>query len=167
MFFRRAWPGCREHLPGSGSSFLCKQKHKLSESLWSFVQMWPSVQSGPLLTLHHYHLDRVDKKRDKIERKILDSQERAFWDVHRPVVSTFEGVFPGTHVSGLEEKECPRKDPVPFTVCLGVWLNMLSTDCHLCRRWDLLQYLFIKRMPFPVWLASSHWTFALPDSLTL
>uniref|UniRef100_A0A8C2D1C4 Regulator of G protein signaling 7a n=1 Tax=Cyprinus carpio TaxID=7962 RepID=A0A8C2D1C4_CYPCA len=24
-------------------------------------------------------------KRDKIERKILDSQERAFWDVHRPV----------------------------------------------------------------------------------
>uniref|UniRef100_A0A8B9GQN4 Regulator of G protein signaling 7b n=1 Tax=Astyanax mexicanus TaxID=7994 RepID=A0A8B9GQN4_ASTMX len=28
---------------------------------------------------------RVDKKRDKIERKILDSQERAFWDVHRPV----------------------------------------------------------------------------------
>uniref|UniRef100_A0AAR2IYL6 Regulator of G protein signaling 7a n=1 Tax=Pygocentrus nattereri TaxID=42514 RepID=A0AAR2IYL6_PYGNA len=30
-------------------------------------------------------LPRVDKKRDKIERKILDSQERAFWDVHRPV----------------------------------------------------------------------------------
>uniref|UniRef100_A0A674BBX1 Regulator of G protein signaling 7 n=1 Tax=Salmo trutta TaxID=8032 RepID=A0A674BBX1_SALTR len=28
---------------------------------------------------------KVDKKRDKIERKILDSQERAFWDVHRPV----------------------------------------------------------------------------------
>uniref|UniRef100_A0A8C7Y2W7 Regulator of G protein signaling 6 n=1 Tax=Oryzias sinensis TaxID=183150 RepID=A0A8C7Y2W7_9TELE len=27
------------------------------------------------------------KKKDKIERKILDSQERAFWDVHRPVVS--------------------------------------------------------------------------------
>ena len=33
-----------------------------------------------------YDVDRVDKKRDKIERKILDSQERAFWDVHRPVV---------------------------------------------------------------------------------
>jgi len=29
---------------------------------------------------------RVDRKRDKVERKILDSQERAFWDVHRPVV---------------------------------------------------------------------------------
>ena len=32
-------------------------------------------------------LIRVDKKRDKLERKVLDSQERAFWDVHRPVVS--------------------------------------------------------------------------------
>lgn len=30
---------------------------------------------------------RVDKKRDKLERKVLDSQERAFWDVHRPMVS--------------------------------------------------------------------------------
>ncbi len=29
---------------------------------------------------------RVDKKRDKLERKVLDSQERAFWDVHRPAV---------------------------------------------------------------------------------
>lgn len=30
---------------------------------------------------------RIDRKKDKAERKILDSQERAFWDVHRPVVS--------------------------------------------------------------------------------
>ncbi len=30
---------------------------------------------------------KVDKKRDKLERKVLDSQERAFWDVHRPPVS--------------------------------------------------------------------------------
>lgn len=29
---------------------------------------------------------KVDKKRDKLERKVLDSQERAFWDVHRPMV---------------------------------------------------------------------------------
>lgn len=29
-------------------------------------------------------LFRVDKKRDKFERNVLDSQERAFWDVHRP-----------------------------------------------------------------------------------
>ncbi|EPY81247.1 regulator of G-protein signaling 6 isoform 4 [Camelus ferus] len=27
----------------------------------------------------------IDRKKDKTERKILDSQERAFWDVHRPV----------------------------------------------------------------------------------
>ena len=27
---------------------------------------------------------RVDKKRDKVERNVLDSQERAFWDVYRP-----------------------------------------------------------------------------------
>ncbi len=32
------------------------------------------------------HYCRVDKKRDKLERKVLDSQERAFWDVHRPAV---------------------------------------------------------------------------------
>ncbi len=29
-------------------------------------------------------LIRVDKKRDKFERNVLDSQERAFWDVYRP-----------------------------------------------------------------------------------
>ncbi|KAM6961298.1 regulator of G-protein signaling 6-like [Aplochiton taeniatus] len=28
---------------------------------------------------------KFDRKKDKAERKILDSQERAFWDVHRPV----------------------------------------------------------------------------------
>ncbi|CAF4379514.1 unnamed protein product, partial [Rotaria magnacalcarata] len=27
---------------------------------------------------------KVDKKRDKFERNVLDSQERAFWDVYRP-----------------------------------------------------------------------------------
>lgn len=32
---------------------------------------------------------RIDRKKDKTERKILDSQERAFWDVHRPVVRKF------------------------------------------------------------------------------
>ena len=33
-----------------------------------------------------YLFFRVDKKRDKMERQILDSQERAFWNVHRPPV---------------------------------------------------------------------------------
>ncbi|CAB1312731.1 unnamed protein product [Coregonus sp. 'balchen'] len=40
---------------------------------WEFIFMQAEAQA------------KVDKKRDKIERKILDSQERAFWDVHRPV----------------------------------------------------------------------------------
>lgn len=62
------------------------------ESFGKFVQvvLWPLFIEGLQLTLfiiHCYDVDRVDKKRDKIERKILDSQERAFWDVHRPVVS--------------------------------------------------------------------------------
>lgn len=45
---------------------------------------------------------RIDRKKDKTERKILDSQERAFWDVHRPVVRklylVFRGVYIYTHV---------------------------------------------------------------------
>uniref|UniRef100_A0A671LNJ8 Regulator of G-protein signaling 7-like n=1 Tax=Sinocyclocheilus anshuiensis TaxID=1608454 RepID=A0A671LNJ8_9TELE len=44
---------------------------------WEFIFMQAEAQA------------KVDKKRDKIERKILDSQERAFWDVHRPVVKGF------------------------------------------------------------------------------
>ena len=44
-----------------------------------------------LLCMNRYMLllcyFRVDKKRDKQEKKILDSQERAFWDLHRPAVS--------------------------------------------------------------------------------
>ena len=38
-----------------------------------------------------YIQPRIDRKKDKAERKILDSQERAFWDVHRPVVSVEGG----------------------------------------------------------------------------
>uniref|UniRef100_A0A8C5BMR8 Regulator of G-protein signaling 7-like n=1 Tax=Gadus morhua TaxID=8049 RepID=A0A8C5BMR8_GADMO len=40
---------------------------------WEFIFMQAEAQA------------KVDKKRDKVERKVLDSQERAFWDVHRPV----------------------------------------------------------------------------------
>lgn len=51
----------------------------------------PHVMSSSYLSSCHlflcppYQISRVDKKRDKMERKVLDSQERAFWDVHRPV----------------------------------------------------------------------------------
>jgi regulator of G-protein signaling len=48
---------------------------KMFSRKWEFIFMQAEAQS------------RVDKKRDKLERKVLDSQERAFWDVHRPVVS--------------------------------------------------------------------------------
>lgn len=49
---------------------------KMFSRKWEFIFMQAEAQS------------RVDKKRDKLERKVLDSQERAFWDVHRPVVKS-------------------------------------------------------------------------------
>ncbi|XP_032803637.1 regulator of G-protein signaling 7-like isoform X1 [Petromyzon marinus] len=40
---------------------------------WEFIFMQAEAQA------------RVDRKREKLERKVMESQERAFWDVHRPV----------------------------------------------------------------------------------
>uniref|UniRef100_A0AAV2KCU0 Regulator of G-protein signaling 6 n=1 Tax=Knipowitschia caucasica TaxID=637954 RepID=A0AAV2KCU0_KNICA len=40
---------------------------------WEFIYMQAEAQV------------KIDRKKDKTERKILDSQERAFWDVYRPV----------------------------------------------------------------------------------
>uniref|UniRef100_A0A8C5HN91 Regulator of G-protein signaling 6-like n=1 Tax=Gouania willdenowi TaxID=441366 RepID=A0A8C5HN91_GOUWI len=40
---------------------------------WEFIFMQAEAQV------------KIDRKKDKADRKILDSQERAFWDVHRPV----------------------------------------------------------------------------------
>nr|CAD2170958.1 unnamed protein product [Meloidogyne enterolobii] len=51
---------------------LAKLQKMLSRK-WEFVFMQAEAQY------------KVDKKRDRIERQILDSQERAFWDLHRPV----------------------------------------------------------------------------------
>lgn len=45
---------------------------KLLSKKWEFIYMQAEAQI------------KVDKKKDKQERKILDSQERAFWDVYRP-----------------------------------------------------------------------------------
>lgn len=45
---------------------------KMFSRKWEFIFMQAEAQS------------KVDKKRDKQERKILDTQERAFWDVYRP-----------------------------------------------------------------------------------
>ncbi|XP_058806837.1 regulator of G-protein signaling 7 [Phymastichus coffea] len=46
---------------------------KLFSRKWEFIFMQAEAQN------------KADKKRDKLERKVLDSQERAFWDVHRPM----------------------------------------------------------------------------------
>lgn len=46
---------------------------KMFSRKWEFIFMQAESQA------------KVDKKRDKLERKVLDSQERAFWDVYRPV----------------------------------------------------------------------------------
>uniref|UniRef100_A0A6Q2XJ99 Regulator of G protein signaling 6 n=1 Tax=Esox lucius TaxID=8010 RepID=A0A6Q2XJ99_ESOLU len=43
---------------------------------WEFIFMQAEAQV------------KIDRKKDRVERKILDSQERAFWDVHRPAVRT-------------------------------------------------------------------------------
>ncbi|KAF4084420.1 hypothetical protein AMELA_G00128500 [Ameiurus melas] len=56
--------------------YVCESLARLQRAFarkWEFIFMQAEAQA------------KVDKKRDKIERKILDSQERAFWDVHRPV----------------------------------------------------------------------------------
>lgn len=59
--------------------------------LWLMLPYFPTRQAEAQ--------SKVDKKRDKLERKVLDSQERAFWDVHRPMVSDLtikkmEAVYP-------------------------------------------------------------------------
>lgn len=51
---------------------------KMFSRKWEFIFMQAESQA------------KVDKKRDKLERKVLDSQERAFWDVYRPVVSNYQ-----------------------------------------------------------------------------
>lgn len=48
---------------------------KMFSRKWEFIFMQAESQA------------KIDKKRDKLERKVLDSQERAFWDLYRPVVS--------------------------------------------------------------------------------
>ncbi|CAG2112203.1 unnamed protein product, partial [Medioppia subpectinata] len=64
--------------------------------------------------------DRVDKKRDKLERKVLDSQERAFWDVHRPV----PGCVNTTEID--IKKACRMNKPVKST---RVKISTVSIDC--------------------------------------
>lgn len=64
---------------------------KMFSRKWEFVFMQAEAQYKYVFGIcvlrvgFYSPLFRVDKKRDRLERQILDSQERAFWDVHRPV----------------------------------------------------------------------------------
>nr|CAD7570692.1 unnamed protein product [Timema californicum] len=68
---------------------------KMFSRKWEFIFMQAEAQS------------KVDKKRDKLERKVLDSQERAFWDVHRPM----PGCVNTTEID--IKKACRMNKPVP------------------------------------------------------
>lgn len=54
---------------------LKKLQNVLSKK-WEFVLLQAKAQI------------KIEKKRDSMERKILDRQERAFWNLHRPMVIT-------------------------------------------------------------------------------
>ncbi|XP_072284938.1 regulator of G-protein signaling 6 [Pyxicephalus adspersus] len=57
---------------------------------WEFIFMQAEAQV------------KIDRKKDKTERKILDSQERGFWDVHRPVPICL-------HKSEMDFSKCLRR----------------------------------------------------------
>lgn len=66
---------------------------KMFSRKWEFIFMQVGQMANPMLSSFPYSIcncqaesqSKVAKKRDKLERKVLDSQERAFWDVHRPM----------------------------------------------------------------------------------
>uniref|UniRef100_A0A5S6R3D7 Regulator of G-protein signaling 7 n=1 Tax=Trichuris muris TaxID=70415 RepID=A0A5S6R3D7_TRIMR len=62
---------------------------------WEFIFMQAEAQY------------KVDKKRDRLERQILDSQERAFWDLHRPV----PGAVNTTEIDFRKLSRCHRIRP--------------------------------------------------------
>uniref|UniRef100_A0A8C7T730 Regulator of G protein signaling 6 n=2 Tax=Oncorhynchus mykiss TaxID=8022 RepID=A0A8C7T730_ONCMY len=78
---------------------------------WEFIFMQAEAQV------------KIDRKKDKAERKILDSQERAFWDVHRPV--------PGcVNTTEMDIRKCQReKNPQRSLFMYISFLNM-QLDRH-------------------------------------
>uniref|UniRef100_A0AAX7UD49 Regulator of G protein signaling 6 n=1 Tax=Astatotilapia calliptera TaxID=8154 RepID=A0AAX7UD49_ASTCA len=77
---------------------------------WEFIFMQAEAQV------------KIDRKKDKAERKILDSQERAFWDVHRPV--------PGcVNTTEMDIRKC-RREKNPHRVKKITFLNIqLERHC--------------------------------------
>uniref|UniRef100_A0AAQ4PWA6 Regulator of G protein signaling 7 n=1 Tax=Gasterosteus aculeatus aculeatus TaxID=481459 RepID=A0AAQ4PWA6_GASAC len=91
---------------------------------WEFIFMQAEAQA------------KVDKKRDKIERKILDSQERAFWDVHRPVpgcVNTTEVDIKKS--SRMKNPHKTRKVPLSMehANCFLLWFQITYWQLQLDR----------------------------------
>uniref|UniRef100_A0A3Q0RV59 Regulator of G protein signaling 6 n=1 Tax=Amphilophus citrinellus TaxID=61819 RepID=A0A3Q0RV59_AMPCI len=90
---------------------------------WEFIYMQAEAQV------------KIDRKKDKIERKILDSQERAFWDVHRPV--------PGcVNTTEMDIRKC-RRMKNPHRVKKSVYgvieegtqsHSPIHTPSHHCRK---------------------------------
>uniref|UniRef100_A0A8C5NG45 Regulator of G-protein signaling 6-like n=1 Tax=Gouania willdenowi TaxID=441366 RepID=A0A8C5NG45_GOUWI len=90
---------------------------------WEFIYMQAEAQV------------KIDRKKDKTERKILDSQERAFWDVHRPV--------PGcVNTTEMDIRKC-RRMKNPHRVKKSVYglveegtqsQSPTHTPSHLCRK---------------------------------
>ncbi|XP_030748738.1 regulator of G-protein signaling 7-like isoform X1 [Sitophilus oryzae] len=81
---------------------------KMFSRKWEFIFMQAEAQS------------KVDKKRDKLERKVLDSQERAFWDVHRPM----PGCVNTTEID--IKKACQMKKPTKGLKSLQIGPAKLS-----------------------------------------
>ncbi|XP_075893950.1 regulator of G-protein signaling 6-like [Nelusetta ayraudi] len=90
---------------------------------WEFIYMQAEAQV------------KIDRKKDKIERKILDSQERAFWDVHRPV--------PGcVNTTEMDIRKC-RRMKNPHKIKKSVYglaeegtqsQSPIHTPSHHCRK---------------------------------
>ncbi|TNM94816.1 hypothetical protein fugu_017575 [Takifugu bimaculatus] len=90
---------------------------------WEFIYMQAEAQV------------KIDRKKDKTERKILDSQERAFWDVHRPV--------PGcVNTTEMDIRKC-RRMKNPHRVKKSVYSvaeegpqsqSPVHTPSHQCRK---------------------------------
>ncbi|KAL7079372.1 hypothetical protein ACQ4LE_001647 [Meloidogyne hapla] len=85
---------------------------KMFSRKWEFVFMQAEAQY------------KVDKKRDRIERQILDSQERAFWDLHRPV--------PGCiNTTEVDIRKLSRSGRSKNSNCNTLIIQMEINECQL------------------------------------
>lgn len=90
------WPShCKEPENTDYAVYLCKRslqdKGRLeladyeAEQLASLQRIYS--RKWEQISLQAESQAKADGRRNKLDRKVMDSQERAFWHVHRPVVS--------------------------------------------------------------------------------